>query len=51
MIVPCFIFQAIELLTKCYVQVQGNTVSAIGPYAGLAEVGIFLKSFIYFKYL
>jgi ribosomal RNA assembly protein len=26
--------QAIELLTKCYVLVQGNTVSAMGPYKG-----------------
>ena len=32
------ISQAIELLTKCYVIVQGNTVSAIGPYKGLTEV-------------
>lgn len=30
--------KAIELLTRCYVTVQGNTVSAIGPYKGLAEV-------------
>ena len=30
--------QAIELLTECYVMVQGNTVSAMGPYKGLKEV-------------
>ncbi|KAF8338959.1 uncharacterized protein EI90DRAFT_3144211 [Cantharellus anzutake] len=30
--------KAIELLTKCYVFVQGNTVSAMGPYSGLREV-------------
>ncbi|KAJ8299434.1 hypothetical protein KUTeg_023494, partial [Tegillarca granosa] len=30
--------KAIELLTGCYVMVQGNTVSALGPYKGLREV-------------
>lgn len=30
--------KAIELLTDCYVLVQGNTVSAMGPYKGLKEV-------------
>ncbi|KAJ3484445.1 hypothetical protein NLI96_g5649 [Meripilus lineatus] len=29
--------KAIELLTQCYVLVQGNTVSAMGPYKGLKE--------------
>lgn len=31
-------FKAIELLTQCYVLVQGTTVSAMGPYKGLKEV-------------
>jgi ribosomal RNA assembly protein len=30
--------KAIELLTKCYMMVQGNTVSAMGPYKGLKEL-------------
>uniref|UniRef100_G3UZA0 KRR1 small subunit processome component n=1 Tax=Mus musculus TaxID=10090 RepID=G3UZA0_MOUSE len=30
--------KALELLTNCYVMVQGNTVSAIGPFSGLKEV-------------
>ncbi|KAG8929629.1 ribosomal RNA assembly protein krr1, partial [Tulasnella sp. 418] len=30
--------KAIELLTGCYVLVQGNTVSAMGPYKSLKEV-------------
>lgn len=30
--------QAIELLTQCYVLVQGTTVSAMGPYKGLKEI-------------
>ena len=33
-----FIGQAIELLTQCYVLVQGNTVSVMGPYKSLKEV-------------
>lgn len=34
----CPFFQALELLTSCYVMVQGNTVSAVGPFSGLKEV-------------
>eukprot|EP00124_Ichthyophonus_hoferi_P005770 Ihof_evm1s947 gene=Ihof_evmTU1s947 len=30
--------KAVELLTNCYVMVQGNTVSAMGPYKGLKQV-------------
>lgn len=30
--------KAIELLTDCYVLVQGNTVSALGPFSGLKNV-------------
>lgn len=33
-----FFLQALELLTNCYVMVQGNTVSALGPFSGLKEV-------------
>ena len=28
----------LELLTGCYIMVQGNTVSAMGSYKGLKEV-------------
>nr|XP_028601613.1 KRR1 small subunit processome component homolog isoform X2 [Podarcis muralis] len=30
--------KALELLTSCYIMVQGNTVSALGPFNGLKEV-------------
>ena len=29
--------KSIELLTKCYILVQGNTVSCVGPYLGLKQ--------------
>ncbi|XP_031566418.1 KRR1 small subunit processome component homolog [Actinia tenebrosa] len=29
--------KALELLTQCYIMVQGNTVSALGPYKGLKQ--------------
>lgn len=44
-LIPCLVeivyietTQAIELLTQCYVLVQGSTVSVMGPYKGLKEV-------------
>ncbi|CCE63489.1 hypothetical protein TPHA_0E04000 [Tetrapisispora phaffii CBS 4417] len=30
--------KALELLTKCYILVQGNTVSVMGPFKGLKEI-------------
>lgn len=30
--------KAIELLTQCYIMVQGNTVSALGSFRGLKQV-------------
>ncbi|KAL1139493.1 hypothetical protein AAG570_006477 [Ranatra chinensis] len=29
--------KSIELLTNCYIQVQGQTVAAVGPYKGLVQ--------------
>ena len=54
--------QALELLTNCYVMVQGNTVSALGPFNGLKEVCgllsvtqaqvhfVFMLSILYIQY-
>lgn len=30
--------KALELLTQCYIMVQGNTVSTLGPYKGIKQV-------------
>ncbi len=42
---PFVLFQALELLTNCYVMVQGNTVSALGPHGGLKEVRLTAAQF------
>ena len=38
--------KSIELLTKCYVLVQGNTVACLGPYQGLKQVSFNLSSIV-----
>jgi ribosomal RNA assembly protein len=40
--------KSIELLTNCYVLVQGQTVAALGPYKGLQQVCFFLAKIILF---
>lgn len=36
--------KALELLTQCYIMVQGNTVATLGPYKGLKQVRTLLHS-------
>lgn len=36
--------KALELLTQCYILVQGNTVATLGPYKGLKQVRTLLHS-------
>uniref|UniRef100_A0A671G2U5 KRR-R motif-containing protein 1 n=1 Tax=Rhinolophus ferrumequinum TaxID=59479 RepID=A0A671G2U5_RHIFE len=40
--------KALERLTNCYIMVQGNTVSAIGPFSGLKEKKTVKKEYIPF---
>ena len=51
MLIDLFIycFQAIELLTNCYVLVQGCTVSAMGSFRGLKEVRLATQLLIFIQ--
>jgi ribosomal RNA assembly protein len=36
--------KSLEMLTNCFIQVQGQTVSAVGPYKGLIQVFMYLTT-------
>jgi ribosomal RNA assembly protein len=40
--------KALELLTDCYILVQGNTVSCMGGHKGLKQVHAIITSFDFF---
>jgi len=42
--------KSIELLTNCYISVQGQTVAALGPYRGLTEVSCCISGSIQFVF-
>jgi ribosomal RNA assembly protein len=39
--------KALELLTDCYILVQGNTVSCMGPFKGLKQVLVYRNVFFF----
>ena len=43
--------KALELLTQCYIMVQGNTVATLGPYKGLKQVRTLLHIAVCFACL